>query len=111
MHTRSIVEGKLYALAAVEIALLAYRNSDKEGVLVILKSSAKSSAAKIKPERYGVLAQISERLRIARADSMSAIIFTGSFASPAETSLPVPPCRLGSLWRKISVMKCRSDAD
>lgn len=67
-----MVDGRSFARQAVTIADLAYRNSIKEGVRVSERSKAKSSAAKIKPDRYGEALQMLDRSVTALADSMSA---------------------------------------
>lgn len=62
----------LYARAAVVIVCLARRNSVSEGVRVMERSFAKSSAANISPERRDVEALIWRMSIIERADSRRA---------------------------------------
>lgn len=77
VHTKSIVDGNSCARAAVAIADLAYRNSASDGVLVSDRSSAKSSAAKINPLKYGDDLHISPKFMTDSADSTRAMIFSG----------------------------------
>lgn len=69
------------------------------------RSSAKSSAAKISPLRYGDALHISFKFVMASADSIKANIFKGF-----EEALGDEGCLSGSLCRRISVMKWRSEA-
>lgn len=62
----------LYARAAVVIVCLAKRNSVSEGVRVMERSFAKSSAANIRLERRGVEVHIWRMSIIERADSKRA---------------------------------------
>lgn len=106
VQTKSIVEGKSCARAAVAIALRAKRNSDNEGVRVIDMSKAKSSAAKTRPDRYGDALQISLRLEIDLADSTKAISFKGF-----DDAFGMDGCRSGRTCLITSVTKLRSDAE
>ena len=109
VHTKSIVLGRLYARHAVDIADLAYKNSVKEGVRVSERSRAKSSAAKMRPERYGVALHILERSDSALADSIRAKIFIGGDLGCDEGE--VDGCLEGRVCRITSVTKCKSDAE
>lgn len=101
--------GRLYARHAVAIADLAYRNSVREGVRVRERSRAKSSAAKIRPERYGVALHILERSESALADSMRARMFIGGVSWGDEDG--EDGCLEGRVCRMTSVTKCKSDAE
>ncbi len=109
MHTKSIVLGRLCARHAVAIADLAYKNSVKEGVRVSERSRAKSSAAKMRPERYGVALHMLERSDSALADSIRARIFIGGSLGGDDGGLD--GCLKGRVCRITSVTKCRSDAE
>lgn len=97
------MEGKSCALAAVAIALLAYKNSVSEGVRVRDRSREKSSAAKMRPERYGEALHISPKFESDFADSMRARRRIGVLL-PGEW-------REGRVCRITSVTKWRSDAE
>ena len=103
-----MAEGSSCALHAVAIADLANRNSVSDGVRVRDRSRAKSSAAKMRPERYGVALQMLERSDSALADSIKArILMDGaSEYEPGEDG-----CRDGRVCLITSVTKCRSDAE
>ncbi len=93
--------GNEAARAAVAMAERAYRNSESDGVPCQGHVKAKSSAAKIRPERYGDAAQIEDKSITARADSIRAISFIGFVDEEEE-------CRSGAKWRRASVTKVRS---
>ena len=67
-----MADGRLCARHAVVIADLAYKNSVSDGVRVKERSRAKSSAANMRPDRYGLALQMLVRFERALADSMSA---------------------------------------
>ena len=101
--------GRLCARHAVAIDDLAYRNSVREGVRVNERSRAKSSAAKMRPERYGVALHILERSESALADSTRARMFIGGVFGADEGG--EDGCLEGRLCRITSVTKCKSDAE
>lgn len=109
VHTKSIVLGRSCARHAVAIADLAYKNSVKEGVRVSERSRAKSSAAKMRPERYGVALHILERSDSALADSISARMFIGGVSGGEGGG--VDGCLEGRVCRITSATKCKSDAE
>lgn len=86
------------------MALLAYRNSVREGVRVKERSRLKSSAAKMRPVRWGDALHISFRFERAFADSIKARRRIGG-------SLDVGVWRWGRVWRITSVMKWRSEGE
>lgn len=89
------------ARAAVTMALRAKRNSVRSGVRVMERSSAKSSAAKMRPERWGEARQMVLMSVRARADSMRAMI-DGGFRGEVDFERV---CLI------TSVTKWRSDAE
>lgn len=103
VQTRSIIEGRVCARHAVAIADLAYRNSVRDGVLVNDKSSAKSSAAKMRPCRYGVALQMLERSERALADSMRARMLRGG--DDEVDNVEAEGCFEGRICRITSVTK------
>lgn len=73
-----MADPKLCARHSVTITDRAYKNSLREGVRVNERSKAKSSAPKMSPESWGMAPQMLERLDMAFADSMRAMIANGS---------------------------------
>lgn len=73
------------------------------------RSRAKSSAAKIRPERYGVLVQMEGREVSALADSIRARIFKGGFWK-SLSGFGDEGCRAGRMCWITSVTKWRSAA-
>lgn len=83
------------------------------------RSRAKSSAAKIRPFKRGVEVVMVGRLERERADSIRARILRGGFCVAVsglvvEADLgvveEVEGCRSGSVCRRTSIMKWRSEA-
>jgi hypothetical protein len=74
-----------------------------DGVRVSERSSEKSSAAKMSPDKYGEALQISPRFERDFADSINARSRTGR--------VDVAEWRSGRVCRITSVTKCRSDAE
>ena len=103
-----MVEGKSWARQAIATADLANRNSVSDGVRVSERSKAKSSAAKMSPERYGVALHILERSEIALADSIKASNLIGCVL---EEEFWEGLCLDGKVCRITSVTKCRSEAE
>jgi len=81
----------------------AKRNSSRDGVRVMERSRAKSSAAKIRPERWGEARQMEVRSVRALADSISPMIEGGDRGGSEAVAARV--------WRITSVMKWRSAAE
>lgn len=103
VQTKSIVDGRFAARAAVAIAERANRNSVNDGVRVILRSRAKSSAANIKPWSSGEAAQISDRFVRDLADSMRAKSEIGGLLSGDGS--------WDKVWLITSVTNVRSEAE
>lgn len=101
------MDGRLYARHAVAIADRAKRNSSSDGVLVSDRSKAKSSAANMRPDRYGEDLQMLVMSVTALADSTSARILIGG-AVALEGSLV---CLSGRVCRITSVTKMRSEGE